>query len=341
MIITNSLTGGGAERSMNIISREMHKRGWPVLLVPINSGPNDLIETECSIAKLDRIWKSGAAQTFFSYMKFQKVVREWRPDCLIINTDLPEFYAALTPGKQMKVIVEHSPFAWSTRRSLGRIIRFIFSIRGHTKLVAVSSHLTFWGISDREVTVIQNPIDSMGLSKLVLDNTSGKIKRIVFIGRLENPQKQPNFALEIASNLKIPVLFLGTGGMFEMLQEIANNLHVDAEFAGFVHNPWLYITGGDLIVVPSAWEGDGLVVLEALQRGIPIIVSDIEDFRRFNLPNQNYCGTASDFTKRIKQFDQSIQELIIDSKIVDAILSERSPNKLVDKWEQLLEVQKS
>ena len=45
MIVTNSLSGGGAERSMNIVSNEMHMRKWPTILVALNSGPRDLVET--------------------------------------------------------------------------------------------------------------------------------------------------------------------------------------------------------------------------------------------------------------------------------------------------------
>jgi glycosyltransferase involved in cell wall biosynthesis len=340
MIVTNSLTGGGAERSMNIISREMHSRNWPVLLVPINSGSDDLIETTCEVARIERRWKSGTLKTFLSYLKFKEIVKEWRPDYVVLNTDLPEFYAALTPGRQINIVVEHSPFAWSTRRLLGRAIRTILSLRGSTEWVAVSSHLTLWGIREARPVVIQNPIDIGNLQNLTRRETDGSIRRIVFIGRLENPPKNPDIALDLAFKSNLPILFLGTGGMLEMLLETAKDLKVDAEFKGFVRDPWIHLTGNDLLVVPSAWEGDGLVVLEALQKGFPILVSDIKDFRRFGLPELNYCKNTIDFASKVDQFKQSIESLIVDPEVVNGILSERSPQKIVDDWERLLQGQK-
>lgn len=37
-IVTNSLTGGGAERAMNLAANALHAAGIQVLLIPINHG---------------------------------------------------------------------------------------------------------------------------------------------------------------------------------------------------------------------------------------------------------------------------------------------------------------
>ncbi len=46
-IVTNSLSGGGAERAMNLVCAELSeslKNEIEITLVPINNGPKDLVE---------------------------------------------------------------------------------------------------------------------------------------------------------------------------------------------------------------------------------------------------------------------------------------------------------
>ena len=67
---------------------------------------------------------------------------------------------------------------------------------------------------------------------------------------------------------------------------------------------------GDLLVVPSKFEGDGLVVLEGMQRRVPMLLADIEAFRRFKLENQFYCLEIADFVKRIEENREQLENLI-------------------------------
>ena len=44
-IVTNSLSGGGAERAMNLLADNLGKfENFNVMLIPINAGPPDLIQ---------------------------------------------------------------------------------------------------------------------------------------------------------------------------------------------------------------------------------------------------------------------------------------------------------
>ena len=95
MLVTNSLTGGGAERAMNLLSIELLNRGWSTALVPINAGGQDQVIPLCDVFPLERPWNGSLASTFKSVIKFNQVVRSWRPDVVILNCDLPELLGAL------------------------------------------------------------------------------------------------------------------------------------------------------------------------------------------------------------------------------------------------------
>ena len=169
------------------------------------------------------------------------------------------------------------------------------------------------------------------LEELIHDQSQKLISRIVYIGRLSN-EKQPDWILEIADESNLPVLMVGDGVMRSQLELKSKNLNLDVDFKGFITKPWELIAQGDLLVVPSQYEGDGLVVVEAIARKIPILLSDIPDLRRFDLPLQHYCLSVSEFCKRITEFRNSIGSLIVSEKLTQAILLDRNPTEIAKKW---------
>ena len=59
LFLTNSLTGGGAERAMNIVANELVRLGFEVGLVPINQSKDDFVELNCPTFPLLRQWRGG------------------------------------------------------------------------------------------------------------------------------------------------------------------------------------------------------------------------------------------------------------------------------------------
>jgi glycosyltransferase involved in cell wall biosynthesis len=334
MFVTNSLSGGGAERSMNVVCEELAARGWPVLLVPINKSQPDLVIPNSEILCVNREWQSGFFGTIVSLFRFTAFVKSWKPEVIVLNCDLPELYGSTIPSSCEIIVVEHANPAWSTRSFLGKIVRLILNFRG-AKWVAVSSHLTIWPNGDQPDQIIQNPITPVTKLKAIIDS-GGSAKRIVYIGRL-SAEKQPQKILEIACLTQDEVLVVGEGTMRSSLEMGAIKSGVKATFSGFVGNPWNLIEHDDLLIVPSAREGDGLVVIEAIQNRIPLLLSDIPDFRRFSLPDRNYCKSESDFADRINEYRENLSLLIISEEISNPILEPRSPEIIVNTWESYLD----
>ncbi|TSA48147.1 MAG: hypothetical protein D4R50_01700, partial [Actinomycetales bacterium] len=157
MVLTNSLTGGGAERSMNLVSNELFNRGWPIVLVPINRSDLDLITPLCEIFSLNREWRGNLFDTLSAIRKLDNLVDEWEPDIIILNCDLPELFGATLRHRKRLVFVEHSSFPWGKRALLGKIVRRILLLRGATP-IAVSSHLRIWPKGQIPSCVLQNPL---------------------------------------------------------------------------------------------------------------------------------------------------------------------------------------
>ena len=333
MIVTNSLTGGGAERSMNLVCNELTKRGWSVSLMPINSGPPDLIVPTCEVFPLDRKWKDGIKKTMLALKDMNLIVKSWRPDIIILNCDLPELFGVFLLGKHHLVAIEHTTNPWAQRLILGRIVRRILTFRMVT-WVAVSTHLTIWPSGSKPSEVLQNPVTPS--REINSHTTNGSINRLVYLGRLSS-EKRPELALEIALSTCLKIVVIGEGVMRNKLEHQAMRESIKANFLGRVDNPWLEVQAGDLLIVPSAFEGDGLVVLEGLQHNIPMLLADIPDFRRFRLPDKNYCANLSDFVTRIGDFKDRPEELRVPIALTKSLLVERNLEVIGSAWEAFLE----
>jgi GalNAc-alpha-(1->4)-GalNAc-alpha-(1->3)-diNAcBac-PP-undecaprenol alpha-1,4-N-acetyl-D-galactosaminyltransferase len=332
MIVTNSLSGGGAERSMNLICNELSSRGWVISLVPINSSSEDQVVPKCTVFALNRPWQSGLFRTLNSMWRFNQVVGNWKPDVIVLNCDLPELFGATVLGRQNLVVLEHSSSPWFQRQALGKVVRKILVFRLAT-WATVSSHLSIWSTNEKPAAVLQNPITTEIINKPRI--VGDEISRLLYVGRLSR-EKRPEFALKIAQLVQVELEIMGDGGLRDQLEEQAAQKSINVNFRGRVTKPWAEITPGDLLIVPSSVEGDGLVIIEAMQTQIPLLVADIPDLRRFEFPERNYCRDVDDFVKRINQYSKNLSQLLIPANISRPILGNRSLSNVGDSWIKFL-----
>lgn len=336
MVVTNSLTGGGAERSMNLACNELTRRGWPVALVPINSGPSDQVIPSCEVFPLERKWRGSWLGTFVAMRRFHLVVKMWKPDVIVLNCDLPELFGATLLSPHKLVVIEHVDRPWITRIMFGRIIRRLLRLR-QTKWATVSSHLAIWPDSRNADAVLPN---SILLSRTTTFKAppmlqTGHVRRLIFIGRLA-PQKRPDWLIEIGEKTSLGVEVIGEGSMRKAMESAATTRSVDVNFRGRISDPWNLFEEGDLLIVPSEYEGDGLVVIEGMHQEIPMLLADIPDFRRFKLPEEHYCKSVGDFICSINRFKEDISSLKVPKEVTRQILASRTPETVGDAWEDFL-----
>jgi glycosyltransferase involved in cell wall biosynthesis len=331
MFVTNSLSGGGAERATNILVNALSDLGNQVSLVAINDGPRDLIEPSCQTFELKRKWQGGLPSVIGAFIKLQRAIWKWKPDYLVLNCDIPEFLGSLTMGKHKLIAVEHATYPWINRSRLGKVTRKILSSR-KTKWVAVSQHLKIWGNDSTPDVSINNAIAMPATER---SKPSGRIKRINYVGRL-SPEKQPLWALEIAKQTGLPVRIFGEGLLTAHLQNFGIAHDINVRFEGFVSNPWDYFDENDFLLIPSSFEGDGLVLVEALCNRIPFIANDIPDLRRFGLEDKNYALNVEEFSNSIVTNISAIEYFLPKENNVYEILKDREPAIVGQRWNSFL-----
>ncbi len=118
-------------------------------------------------------------------------------------------------------------------------------------------------------------------------NLSQRENIILFVGSL-TPRKAPDVLVKAMSLVlrRCPdsrLLFVGDGYYRNDLEALAKERGIleNITFMGFVDDDTkkLCYSASDIFVLPSRSEGFGIVLLEALAYGLPLVVSDLEVFR--------------------------------------------------------------
>ena len=332
LIVTNSLSGGGAERAMNLLARELAKLpDFEVNLLAINSGPEDLVDPMCPVETLNRNIESGTLQLLKTGLKFRKSVLRHSYDLVILNCELPEFLGLFLPIRTASLVVEHTTRPWIKRPKLGSLVRTILRLRG-TLSIPVSEKIKEYKLKQRQV--IPNIIDQeIFQHRQRFPGELTEIRRLVFIGR-NTREKRLDLFLELLSLTNLNSAIFGPGT--ENLTDSENRPSGQArtEIFGPVRNPWNYIESGDLIVVTSDYEGDGLVILEALALDIPILLRNTADLLAMNLPQHNYFANKEEFVQKIQS--QTLDSFKVTSNTSIKILESRNPEVVTNSWIELI-----
>ena len=330
--VVSSIGGGGAEKSALSIVSELKSQGVDIELLAINDDKN-FVETIISPISVGRKWKSGIPQVIHAIFKFRRILKSNKIETLVLNCDLPELFGVFSPLKTRLVLIEHANPPWSNRKLLGKFVRYCLSKRS-IDYVVVSSHLDIAYINGAKPSLIQNPLMPLELNWKY--KTGDKIKRLVYVGRLSKVFKRPDWVLKIAELLELPCLMLGDGELLEALKIESVKSRIPLETPGFVKDPWTFFCEGDLLIIPSSAEGDGLVLVEAVQRSIPFLATNIPDLNKYGIGESNYCNDIDEFVSRIRLFSNELESLVVPEVIRRKYIAERDLRVICEKWRDLL-----
>jgi glycosyltransferase involved in cell wall biosynthesis len=325
LIVSNSISGGGAERSMRILNKEFNlQRIDSTLLCLNNSGQDVPLKSEII---LRRKWESGLWGTLTNFREFVQIYKSNSPEVLIINCELPELYASMLPLRVKRMIcVEHTSQPWAGRRKFGSIVRSLLFLRRAEWITVNKDESRVWPHGSRAVH-IANPVDSPQLS-----DSNDSMTPFVFVGRLRK-EKGIRMILDAVTNTGKSISVFGNGALEEELKKKYSEV---ASFNGFIENPWQSISAFQTIIVGSEYEGDGIVVAEAILAGIPILLRDIQDLRRFELSDDSYFKNQEDLERKLKQAITNPNVFRANQITREKLSAERSLEVVALKWRTLI-----
>lgn len=323
MIVSNSISGGGAEISMMRLFESLRLLNLNVKVCALNQ---DLVSDVSSIdvAIMGRNWGSGIFGTVRNLFKFRSHLRTENPDILLVNCELPELYVSLfAPNKLDIFVVEHTSRPWRGRRILGLFVRTILLARRAKWITVSRDEFPIWPFSMKPIFVPNTHIQAESFDK------AGSAD-LVYVGRL-NKGKHPEIIALAAQQTQSTAEFFGDGPEMKTLREKFNSEKI--KFHGFVNQPWSKISPSSIVVVASEFEGDGMIIVEAVANRNPILLAENSDLRRFNFPDANYFKSLVELCEKIddaKKFGS--KQFCVSNSMRSRILEEREPARVASQW---------
>lgn len=166
-----------------------------------------------------------------------------------------------------------------------------------------------YGVDGKKISVIYNAPEESRFEK---QKEFHRLSQVVFLGRLTF-QKGPDHFLKAAALVhqadpEARFIFCGTGDMLDKLRSMAYHLGIEncVHFAGFIEPAEVdeILLRSRVLVMPSVSEPFGLVALEAIRCGIPVILSKQSGVREV-LPR----ALQVDFWDHMKLADQILAAL--------------------------------
>ena len=220
-----------------------------------------------------------------SINEIKKVAKKYKPDIIHAHDFTASIIAAIVSPKKVKVISHiHNNNFWIKKVNLKTLIYLLSTIR-YKKILIVSNSIineyVFRKLIKKKTEVIGNVIDINKIKKLSEEKNIQNNYDVIFIGRL-SMEKQPQKFIEIIKKLKeknseIKAVMVGDGSLKEECEKIIkdNNLEDNIELKGFKKNPYIYLKNSKILCMTSGYEGYGLVAVEALSLGKPVVATDV------------------------------------------------------------------
>lgn len=328
-IVSNAKSGGGAEKSMITLHQEFLRRGIESNLIALNIDHSNL--NVSNIIQLNRTWKSGLRSTISNFLEFKITINRIDPNVLILNCELPELFGSIINFKGKIICVEHTTYPWYRNRNLGRLVRLILRFKKVQWVTVVKDSKRIW-FGKNAIKYIPNPYSALATTR----NLSAQSPYLVFIGGVKK-NKRPEWVIKAGLQSNLNVHIYGDGPLTIALKEKYKNCTKNIKFHGFQLDFWETLPINALVVVPSEFEGDGMVVMEAILSGSPVALADNKDLKRFKLDEKHYFKDISELCEIIKRYEKNnFKELIPSISFKANLMSTRSLNIITEKWLELL-----
>jgi len=304
------LSSGGAETLLTAIIEELHQRNHEILLICLHPHhetfykfPNkDFILDEIKpVVTQSRVKFSILGKTQVDNQHYKKLITDFKPDIIHSHLFEAEIVARSYIYAQAKYfshghdnMIQLKKWSSETIKNKINISNYVERSwlikqykKSNTTFIAISKDVNDYlkfnlpkVLGDR-VHIVKNGFnfERYFVARAFKIQNSQQIN-MVSVGNLVK-KKNHNFLIDIALELrkrKINFHFdvLGFGPLKEVLQTRINENHLENEIIlhGNVGNVREFMAKADLYVHPATYEPFGLVLLEAMAAGLPVITLD-------------------------------------------------------------------
>jgi len=226
---------------------------------------------------------------------------------------------------------------------LGRSIEKTLLHVPFTKIITVSDAskklLVSEGVDKKSIVVIHNGVDYKTFAGVKSRRNRNKI---IYVGRFVELKNIPDllkaFVIVSKKNPKSTLELIGDGPLKDEIQKTAESYGVGSKvkITGFLeyHNDLAKkMAGAGVFVTPSLQEGFGIVLLESMAAGTPVVAYDLEAYNDF-ADSGNTCLLSQ---KNCRLLAKNILRLMENKKLRQRIIAEGNKTAKKYSWESVVD----
>lgn len=305
-LIVRSAQSGGVENHVYEILKKADFFGYTPTLISLSEVTADDKFKKLGIEVI--LLKDKRTRSFhslFNIYHLYRVLKKIKPDIVHCHGTRPIFIgtvAARIAGIRNILVTIHNSYKLMTYDNnaninyklliISKIIHAIgFSLSRY--VIVVSKKLSeeledafryfpfLWKNFSSKIRIVHNGIDIDKFRNSITKDKNNNLKVIGTVGRLDPMKGVKNLLLatkELLDNgYAFEVLIVGDGRYRNELLKLSETLGINKRvyFLGYKEEPAEFYNMMDIFVLPSLSEGFGLVNLEAMASGIPVITTDV------------------------------------------------------------------
>lgn len=215
--------------------------------------------------------------------ELKKILNNLCPDIVIATDYRASVITATIKGKYKLISHLHNNPSWIKKINVNSLIFALVSVKFNKIFIvseSIRTEFIFNKFIKNKFCLVSNPLCREDILKQDTKRYE-KIYDVSFIGRFCE-QKDPEKFIKIIRKIKdkgisIKSLMMGDGSWNGRVAEWIKyyGLENDIELKAFEKNPFPYFKKSKIIVMPSKFEGFGLVAYEAMCFGVPVIACPV------------------------------------------------------------------
>jgi glycosyltransferase involved in cell wall biosynthesis len=292
LYVITSLGLGGAEKLLLYYLKNLDKKKYSIYVCCFRDKPDDLMEEMSDYAEIINLKvKNKFNPVIIFYML--KLIREIKPNIIHTHLFQPRVYATIANlfNRQSVLITQKHSIVNPKKHNIFILFEMI-SISMNKRVIAISesvknSLIKYEFIPPNKIFLLPNCIDYQAFNRASNRQFIRNTNEIVIgtVGRLEKVKGINYLLLAMKIILaKFPYARLeivGDGSLLEELEEISKKIGISnsVKFFGKFTDVIPFYKRMDIFVLPSILEGFGIVLLEAMAAGIPVVASDVDGIR--------------------------------------------------------------
>ncbi len=346
--VIGSLSSGGAERVLVLLTDAFLKKGFHISVVTLNGAESDFYALSPGVHRV-ALGISTGVQTFFGFLKLRRALLSMQPDVIVSFIDRMNMLTlSATLGSDIPVVVSEriDPKAhrigwfWTALRwqTYSRARRIVVQTRGALNYFLPKFQTT--------ACVIPNPVVPPPPDQGPPERLPAK-PFLIAMGRFSE-QKRFDLLLHAFAGLcrdypDWKLVIIGDGPLRQKWEALRDALGLADRvlLPGRVKNPSFWLKQADLFVLSSYFEGFPNALCEAMACGLPVISTDCpsgpRDIIREGLdgvlvPNQDMAALSKAMARLMSDREERRR---LGSRAVE-VIDRFDAGKVATLWEEML-----